>query len=187
MMVRLMVAALASIAAAPAAEPPARPNVVVILADDLGYSDLGCYGGEIRTPNLDALAEGGLRFTQFYNTARCWPTRGALLTGYYAQQIRRDTVPGVPSGGRGTRPGWARLLPEMLRPLGYRSYQSGKWHVDGMPLEGGFNHAYYVQDLGRYFNPRVLYEDDAKLPPVAAGSGYYTTTAIADRGIHYLK
>src|SRR5690242_9822457 len=92
-------------------EPRKPPNIVVILADDLGYSDLGCYGSEIHTPNLDALAAGGLRFTQFYNTARCWPTRAALLTGYYAQQVRRDTVPGVTSGGRGVRPSWARLLP----------------------------------------------------------------------------
>src|SRR5688572_10698504 len=115
-----------------------RPNVVVILADDLGYSDLGCYGGEIRTPNLEGLAAGGLRFTQFYNTARCWPTRAAILTGYYAQQVRRDKVPGVPSGGQGMRPTWAKLLPEKLRPLGYRSYHSGKWHVDGTPLTGGF-------------------------------------------------
>src|SRR3954449_8678992 len=78
-----------------------RPNVVVFLADDLGYSDLGCYGGEIHTPNLDGLAKDGLRFTQFYNSARCWPSRAALLTGYYPQQVRRDTVPGVPSGGSG--------------------------------------------------------------------------------------
>src|SRR5205823_4713315 len=63
-----------------------RTNVLIFLADDLGYSDLGCYGGDIQTPNLDGLAKNGLRFTQFYNTARCWPTRGALLTGYYAQQ-----------------------------------------------------------------------------------------------------
>ena len=111
---------------------------MIILADDLGFSDLGCYGGEIRTPHLDGLAAGGLRFTQFYNTARCWPSRAALLTGYYAQQVRRDTVPGVTSGGQGTRPKWAKLLPEMLRPLGYRSYHSGKWHVDGMPLANGF-------------------------------------------------
>ena len=130
------------------------PNVVVILADDLGYSDLGCYGGEIQTPNLDGLAAAGLRFTQFYNTARCWPTRAAILTGYYAQQVRRDTVPGVPGGGRAIRPRWARLLPEMLEPRGYRSYHSGKWHVDGMPLEGGFDRSYYVEDLGRYFHPR---------------------------------
>src|ERR671937_681688 len=93
-----------------------RPNIVVILSDDMGYSDLGCYGGEIATPNLDALAANGLRFTQFYNTARCWPSRAALLTGYYAQQVRRDTVPGVRSGSQGVRPPWARLLPEMLRP-----------------------------------------------------------------------
>ena len=78
------------------------------MADDMGYSDLGCYGGEIETPRLDVLAKNGLRFTQFYNTARCWPTRAALLTGYYAQQVRRDSLPGVK---RGTRPPWARLLP----------------------------------------------------------------------------
>src|SRR5579863_4730345 len=107
-----------------AAEPP-KPNILLIVADDMGFSDAGCYGGEIATPNLDALARNGLRFTQFHNTARCWPTRAALLTGYYAQQVRRDTVPGIRSGGGGVRPEWAVLLPEMLRPLGYRSYHSG--------------------------------------------------------------
>ncbi|HVW36369.1 MAG TPA: sulfatase-like hydrolase/transferase, partial [Pirellulales bacterium] len=71
------------------ADAAERPNVLVILADDLGYSDLGCYGSEIETPNLDKLAAEGLRFTHFYNTARCWPTRAAILTGYYAQQVRR--------------------------------------------------------------------------------------------------
>ena len=100
---------LAPLAALHAAEFP-KPNILLILADDLGYSDLGCYGGEVATPNLDALAKGGLRFTQFYNTARCWPSRAAILTGYYAQQVRRDTVPGVKSGAAGTRPPWARLL-----------------------------------------------------------------------------
>src|SRR5512147_2139963 len=119
-----------------AAQP--RPNIVVIVADDMGYSDPGCYGGEIETPNLDRLAAGGLRFTQFYNTARCWPSRACLLTGYYAQQVRRDSLPDLPGGATGERPPWARLLPELLRPLGYRSYHSGKWHVDGGVLEGGF-------------------------------------------------
>ncbi len=164
-----------------------RPNIVVILADDMGYSDLGCYGGEIQTPNLDRLAADGLRFTQFYNTARCWPSRAAILTGYYAQQVRRDLVPGVPSGSRGTRPKWAKLLPEMLRTAGYRSYHSGKWHVDGRPVANGFDHSYYVEDLGRYFHPQVLFEDDQKLPPVKPGSDYYTTIAIADHSIKYLK
>src|SRR3569623_1682949 len=144
----------------------AKPNIIFILADDLGYSDLGCYGSEIKTPNLDALAKDGLRFTQFYNTARCWPSRGALLTGYYAQQIRRDTVPGVKSGGQGVRPTWAKLLPEMLKPLGYRSYHCGKWHVDGKALDGGFDHSYMVQDAGRFFSPQDHREDDARLPPV---------------------
>src|SRR5947209_4866271 len=170
----------------PAAEPR-RPNVVVFLADDLGYSDLGCSGGEIRTPNLDGLAKDGLRFTQFYNSARCWPSRAALLTGYYAQQVRRDTVPGVPSGGSGVRPPWARLLPELLRPRGYRSYHSGKWHLDGRPLANGFDRSYLLQDQGRYFNPRVHSEDDRRLPAVKPGSGYYATTAIADHAIKCLR
>ena len=78
-----------------------RPNILIILADDMGFSDAGCYGGEIQTPNLDSLARNGLRFTQFYNTSRCWPSRAAILTGYYAQQVRRDTVEGIVSGAQG--------------------------------------------------------------------------------------
>src|SRR5262249_15617010 len=88
---------------------PTKPNVLIIVADDMGFSDAGCYGGEISTPNLDTLAKNGLRFTQFYNTARCWPSRAAILTGYYAQQVRRDTVPGIKSGAQGVRPPWAKL------------------------------------------------------------------------------
>jgi arylsulfatase len=158
-----------------------------MVADDLGFSDLGCYGGEIETPHLDGLAENGLRFTQFYNTARCWPTRAALLTGYYAQQVRRDTVPGIPSGGRGRRPGWAKLLPEMLKSTGYRSYHSGKWHIDGMPVANGFDRSYYLRDQGRFFNPRIHHENDRRLPPVKPGKGYYATTAIAGHAIRCLR
>jgi len=97
----LLVAQLAALHAVGA--PPTKPNIVFILADDMGYSDLGCYGGEIATPNLDSLACNGLRFTQFYNTTRCWPSRGALLTGYYAQQIHRDALPDLGGGFRGVR------------------------------------------------------------------------------------
>jgi len=170
----------------PAAEP-AKPNVVVLFADDLGFSDLGCYGGEIATPSLDALAKGGLRFTQFYNTARCWPSRGALLTGYYAQPIRRDTVAGVKSGGQGVRPTWAKLLPDLLRPAGYRSYHSGKWHVDGKPLAGGFDRSYSLEDHNRHFTPRNHTEDDKPLPAVPADAGYYSSTAIAGHAVKCLK
>jgi arylsulfatase len=91
----------------------APPNFVVILADDMGFSDVGCYGGEIHTPNLDQLAANGLRFTRFYNTARCWPTRSAIMTGYYPQQIRMDPP-------RDRLPAWAGLLPQHLQPLDSR-------------------------------------------------------------------
>ena len=166
-----------------------KPNVLLIMADDLGYSDLGCYGAEIETPQLDAIAKNGLRFTQFYNTARCWPTRASLLTGFYAQQIRRDKLPHIPSGGgnRGIRQNWAVLLPRLLQPIGYRSYHSGKWHIDGLPLENGFDHSYLLQDQSRFFNPQVHYLDDEKLTPVEPGSNYYGTIAVADHAIKILK
>jgi arylsulfatase A-like enzyme len=165
--------------------PP--PNIVVILADDLGFSDLGCYGGEIATPNLDALAAGGLRYTQFYNTARCWPTRAALLTGYYPQQVGFDALPNAPRANRRQRPSWARLLPDYLRPLGYRSYHSGKWHLDGGQIEGGFDRSYSLDDHDRYFSPRKHTLDDRRLPPVERNRGYYATTAIAQHAIDFLK
>jgi len=171
---------------AAAGAPVKKPNFVVIVADDMGFSDAGCYGGEIQTPNLDRLASGGLRFTRFYNTGRCWPSRAAILTGYYAQQVRRDTLPGVTSGNNGTRPAWARLLPEYLQPLGYRSYHSGKWHVDGQPLNNGFDHSYSLNDHDRYFNPQQHTLDGKPLPPVKPDSGYYTTTAIAQHAIDML-
>lgn len=164
-----------------------RPNVLIIVADDMGFSDAACYGGEIATPTLDLLARQGLRFTQFYNTARCWPSRAALLTGYYAQQVRRDTLPGIPSGAQGVRPSWARLLPEMLRPLGYRSYHSGKWHIDGKPLNNGFDRSYSLNDHDRHFYPRQHTLDDRPLPSVNKDEGYYSSTAIADHAIDFLK
>lgn len=163
------------------------PNVLIILADDLGFSDLGCYGGEIKTPNLDKLASKGLRFTQFYNCGRCWPTRASLLTGYYPQQIGRDAAPGIVGGLKGKRPDWAKLLPRYLKDAGYRTYHSGKWHIDGMPVENGFDHSFYLGDQDRHFSPEILYEDDKKLPPVSRGSGFYSTTEIAEKAIAQLK
>ncbi|RME95538.1 MAG: arylsulfatase [Verrucomicrobia bacterium] len=185
-------AALAALGAAPlpAANHPlagSRPNILFILADDLGYSDLGCYGGEIQTPNLDALARDGLRFTQFYNTARCWPSRGVVMTGYYAQAIRRDKMPGVRGGAGGRRPAWAPLLPELIKPAGYRCYHSGKWHIDGKRLAGGFDHSYSIEDHNRFFSPKKHLLDDQPLPPVERGSGFYLTTHIADHAIQCLQ
>jgi len=159
------------------------PNILLILADDLGYSDLGCYGGEIDTPHLDELAAGGLRYTQFYNTARCWPTRAALMTGYYAQQVRRDALPGIK---RGDRPEWARLLSHHLKAGGYRCYHSGKWHIDGMPLQNGFDRSYYVNNHG-FFRLKNYYLDDKKQPGFEPGNDWYVTTAKADHAIDQLK
>ena len=163
------------------------PNVVLILADDLGYSDLGCYGSDIQTPNLDSLAKNGLRFTQFYNTARCWPSRSALMTGYYAQQIHRDALPDVKGGGQGVRQQWARLLPDYLKPAGYRSYHSGKWHIDGPVLAGGFDRSLDMKNQGNYFTSKGNSIDDKPVTPPADEKGYYASVAIADHAIECLK
>ncbi len=100
-----------------------RPNILLLLMDDMGFSDPGCYGGEIETPNIDRLAANGLRFSQFYNAGRCWPTRSCILTGYYAPQVCMDPP------ARGYRAPWQREIPQHLRSTGYRSYHSGKWHL----------------------------------------------------------
>lgn len=159
------------------------PNFVVVMADDMGFSDLGSHGGEIATPNLDRLAYGGLRFVQFYNTGRCWPTRASMLTGYYAQQIRMD-----PPSGR--LPQWAHLLPQYLKSVGYRSYHSGKWHVNGAPkpvADGGFDQSYVAADSDRHFYPIRHEQNDQPLPPVEPGTSYYSTTAIIDHAIECLR
>jgi arylsulfatase len=181
----LLCASLALAAACGLAEGPAakKPNILIILADDLGYSDLGCYGSEIATPNLDSLARDGLRFTQCYNTARCWSTRCALMTGYYPQQTNQDPR-------KGLFPVWTRTLAQQLKPFGYRCYHSGKWHVTGTPkpvADGGFDRSYDLEDHNRNFNPRQVLLDDVPQPPVEKDSGYYTSTAFADHAVRCLK
>jgi arylsulfatase A-like enzyme len=158
-----------------------KPNFVVILADDMGFSDARCYGGEIDTPNLDRLAATGLRFTQCYSTARCGPSRGSLMTGYYAQQTASDSMT------RGKIAGFTHFIPEFLKPLGYRSYHSGKWHLklvtgkDGV----GFDHSYTMLDENRFFTQSYHELDGEPLPKPA--EGYYSTTAIMDYGVRFLK
>ncbi len=178
---------LAVLALSALATSAAPPNVLFILADDLGFSDLGSYGGEIETPNLDALAENGLRYTQFYNTGRCWPSRASLLTGYYPHEVNRDKLPNNKGGGRGVRQEWAKLLPEYLEPIGYRNYHSGKWHIDGDVLDGGFHKSYHMRNQGDFFtNKGNLYDDvPAEIP--SDESGFYATTAAADHAIECLQ
>ena len=150
-------ACAAAARALPAA--PKKPNFLVILADDMGFSDARCYGGEVDTPNLDRLAAKGLRFTQAYSTARCGPSRSCLLTGLYAQQTASDIMTA------GKVPDYTRFIPDHLKPLGYRSYHSGKWHIRFTPLEGvGFDRSYTLLDEDRYFTPRRLELDGAPLP-----------------------
>src|SRR5262245_40550599 len=179
-----------------------KPNVLIILSDDMGFSDLGCYGGEIRTPNLDALAAGGLRFTQFYNTARCCPTRASLLTGLYPHQagvghMTEDKGPEVP-GYRGDLNRNTPTIAEVLRPAGYRTYMVGKWHVtrhikaDGpkhnWPLRRGFDWYYgMVSGGGSFYDPFTLARDDALISPYAdpeyRPETYYFTDALTDHAV----
>lgn len=164
------------------AEKP--PNIILVLADDMGYSDAGCFGGDIETPTLDRLAHNGLRFTQMYSTGRCWPSRSVILTGYYAQQVGMD-----PRRGK-EWPRWNTMLPLRLKDKGYRTYHSGKWHVKGTPVDpgsGGFDRSYWTRSWDRFFSPQKHWLDDQPLPAVPRGTEYYATTHMADRAIEFLQ
>ncbi len=167
--------------AANAATTAGKPNLILILADDMGFSDAGCFGGEIDTPNLDRMASTGLRFTQMYSTARCGPSRNCLMTGYYAQQTACDVM--TP----GKVPAYTRFIPEYLKPLGYRSYHSGKWHLKFVTGQAGvgFDHSYNMMDELRFFTQRRHELDGEPLP--TPGPGYYSTTAISDYAVGFLK
>ena len=174
-------AAGAAIAPLLQAAPAKKPNFLVVLADDMGFSDARCYGGDIDTPHFDRLAASGLRFTQAYSTARCGPSRSCLLTGQYAQQTASDVM--TP----GRIPIYTRFLPEYLKPLGYRSYHTGKWHMKHVTGEAGvgFHRSYTMMDELRFFTQNRHLLDGAALPKPEPG--YYSTTAIADYGVRFLK
>ena len=157
------------------AQRAARPNIIIIMSDDMGFSDIGCYGGEINTPNLDALAAGGVRFTQFYNNARCCPTRASLLTGLYSHQagIGHMMEDRGHDGYRGDLNRDSVTIAEALRPAGYAAYAVGKWHVTpgqnaarlaqthNWPLQRGFDRYYgTIHGAGSFYDPSSLVRDN---------------------------
>ena len=168
--------------ALPQPVPSSKPNFLIILADDMGYSDAGCYGGDIDTPHIDSLARHGLRFTQGYSTARCGPSRSCILTGQYAQQTACDVMtPGVV-------PDWTRFAPQHLKPLGYRAYHSGKWHIRFQPLAAtGFDHSYTLLDQDQFFAARSSQLDGKQLPPGKLTDHFYATTSISAHAINFLE
>ena len=191
---------LAPLGQANAAE---RPNIVLIMSDDMGFSDLGCYGGEIGTPNLDRLAAGGLRFTQFYNTARCCPTRASLLTGLYPHQAGMGHM--VFDRGKPAYQGDLNrnclTIGEMLRPAGYSTYAVGKWHVtkhtksegpkDNWPLQRGFDRFYgTITGAGNFYDPGTLTRDNTMISPFAdpqyKPEQFYYTDAISDHAVRFI-
>jgi arylsulfatase len=199
-------AAMTLLGGSSAVAAEARPNIVVILSDDMGFSDIGCYGGEIATPNLDRLAGNGLRFTQFYNTARCCPTRASLLTGLYPHQagvghMMQDRGARFP-GYRGDLNPSCRTIAEVLKPAGYRTYAAGKWHVtrhtapDGpkhnWPLARGFDRYYgTISGAGSYYDPWSLVRDNTMISPYAdpdyRPATYYYTDAISDHAVRFVS
>ncbi|AQQ09111.1 Arylsulfatase [Sedimentisphaera cyanobacteriorum] len=174
-----------------------KPDVVLIMADDLGYSDLGCYGGEIHTPNIDKLAENGLRFSQFYNSARCCPTRASLLTGLYPHQagIGLMVEDQGYEGYRGTLSKNSVTLAEMLKIGGYQTAMVGKWHVardaltkkniDNWPLQRGFDKFFgTIPAYGSLWDPAGLVEGNDFIEP---WDDFFYTDAIADKAVDYIK
>ncbi len=183
----------------PSTKPSAKPNIIIILADDMGYSDIGCFGSEINTPNLDALAGGGLRMTQFYNASRCCPTRASLLTGLYPHQagvgemVDRRPHPSY----QGYLNQHCVTIAEALKAGGYRTLMAGKWHVGGKPehwpRRRGFDRYFGLIDgASSYFNSKpyrpnqrlTIALDDA---PYTTGENFYATDAYTDYALKFLS
>ena len=176
-----------------------RPNIVLILNDDMGFSDIGCYGGEIETPNLDALAAGGLRFSQFYNTARCSPSRASLLTGLHPHQtgIGVLTYDFGPEGYAGNLSDDCVTIAEALKTSQYRTYMSGKWHVAGnltkptgaWPLQRGFDEFFgTIIGAGGFYDPNTLTRGNTNIEhEAAADPEFFYTDAISDQAVRYVE
>ncbi len=187
-----------------ASATPKCPNIIVILADDLGFSDIGCFGGEIQTPNIDSLAKDGICYTQFYNTARCCPTRASLLTGLYPHQAGVGHMM-VDHGFDGYRSNLNKncvTIGQVMHSAGYRTYAVGKWHVthfDGpnddnsnWPLQRGFEKFYgTLKGYGSFYDPSALCrqnkfitpENDPEYKP----KQFYYTDAISDNAVKFLR
>ncbi|QDT10671.1 arylsulfatase [Planctomycetes bacterium K23_9] len=192
------------------AQAAEKPNIIYIMSDDMGFSDIGCYGSEIKTPHLDSLAENGLRFTQFYNTARCCPTRASLLTGLYPHQagIGHMMNDRGHDGYRGELNRSCVTIPEALHSAGYKNYMAGKWHVttkiapkqesdkDNWPRQRGFDRFYgTIHGAGSFFDPNTLTRENTYISPVTdpeyprsarTNGDYYYTDAIADHASRYI-
>ena len=193
-----------SVAATAAETAGARPNIMVILADDLGFSDIGCFGAEIHTPNIDTLAKNGLRFTQFYNTSRCCPTRASLMTGLYPHQAGMGHMM-VDRGLDGYRSDLNQncaTIAEVMKAAGYRTYMVGKWHLshfDGpkdsrhnWPVQRGFEKFYgTLRGYGSFYDPSALCRQNTFITPENdpqyQPKEYYYTDAISDNAVKFLQ
>ena len=183
-------------------KPSIKPNIVIIMADDMGYSDIGCYGSEISTPNIDRLAANGLRFTNFYNNAKCCPSRASLLTGLYNHEagmgnmVTNADAPIKPGPYQGFLNENCMTIAEVLRGSGYSTYMSGKWHLgerpEHWPLQRGFDKYFgLISGASSYFEivkePRLrkmAYGNEAWIPPA---TGFYMTDAISDSAVAFLN
>ncbi len=190
---------------ATAANAASKPNIVILLADDMGFSDIGCYGSEIATPNIDKLAGEGVRFTQFYNTSRCCPTRASLLTGLYPHQADMGWMAGHPTDIPGYRQELSHdavTIAEALKPAGYATYMCGKWHVtskenpdspnDNWPRQRGFDRYYgTIKGGGSYFDPATLTRDNKPITPWSdpeyKPEHFYYTDAIGDQTCRFIR
>lgn len=175
-----------------------KPNIVVIMADDMGYSDIGCFGSEIATPNLDKLAADGLRLSQFYNAARCCPTRASLLTGLYPHMAGMGWMTGYDMkqpGYPGDLNNQCVTIAQVLKPAGYDTYATGKWHIStntryngpkhNWPLQRGFDKYFgIIPGAANYFEPAGLTVGNSA---VRAGKDFYLTDAISDTSVSYIK